>query len=72
MEFVGCISGIMLDRTTYDSSTITTVGNVPQCTEGGAMSSAHFFNGDSSLIPGEKERDLRDKLDYYAFYTLSY
>ncbi|XP_063691882.1 laminin-like protein epi-1 isoform X2 [Bolinopsis microptera] len=51
MEFVGCISGIMLDRTTYDSSTITTVGNVPQCTEGGAMSSAHFFNGDSSLIP---------------------
>ena len=53
MEFVACISDIVLERKAYDSSTITKVGNVTQCTESGGMSSSHFFNGEAYIIPGE-------------------
>ncbi|KAL5262010.1 hypothetical protein ACHWQZ_G007649 [Mnemiopsis leidyi] len=68
LDFVGCFSDILLERKPYDSSSITTVGNVPPCAESRTMSPSHFFNGAAFLVPdvvlpdsSETQLDLKFK-----------
>lgn len=48
-SFVGCITGVYLQGLPAE---LSAVGAVSRCTQHTTLSGAHYFNGDSSIVPG--------------------